>query len=167
MNNALTKLDIKKMQEELDYRKLTLMPEQIAEVQLARSHGDLSENFEYKAAKREKNRNESRIRFLENMIKTAVVIEDRSDADSVGLYDKVTIWLKEDEEEEVWQIVTTVRQDPLQGRISKESPAGRALLGKKVGDKVFVQVNKDFGYEVVVRSIEKGDDDGSAELNQF
>ena len=167
MHNELTAMDIQKMREELDYRRVTLRPQLLEEVKVARSFGDLSENFEYKAAKREKNRNESRIRFLENMIKTAVVIEDRSDADSVGLYDKVTIWLKEDEEEEVWQIVTTVRQDPLQGRISKESPAGRALLGKKVGDKVFVQVNKDFGYEVVVRSIEKGDDDGSAELNQF
>ena len=167
MHNELTQIDLDKMRQELDYRRITLRPQLLEEVKVARGFGDLSENFEYKAAKREKNRNESRIRFLENMIKTAVVIEDRSDADSVGLYDKVTIWLKEDEEEEVWQIVTTVRQDPLQGRISKESPAGRALLGKKVGDKVFVQVNKDFGYEVVVRSIEKGDDDGSAELNQF
>lgn len=167
MHNELTQIDLDKMRQELDYRRIELRPKLLEEVKVARGFGDLSENFEYKAAKREKNRNESRIRFLENMIKTAVVIEDRSDADSVGLYDKVTIWLKEDEEEEVWQIVTTVRQDPLQGRISKESPAGRALLGKKVGDKVFVQVNKDFGYEVVVRSIEKGDDDGSAELNQF
>ena len=167
MHNELTQIDLDKMRQELDYRRIELRPKLLEEVKVARGFGDLSENFEYKAAKREKNRNESRIRFLENMIKTAVVIEDRSDADSVGLYDKVTIWLKEDEEEEVWQIVTTVRQDPLQGRISKESPAGKALLGKKVGDKVFIQVNKDFGYEVVVRSIEKGDDDGSAELNQF
>ena len=167
MNNELTQIDLDKMRQELDYRRIELRPKLLEEVKVARGFGDLSENFEYKAAKREKNRNESRIRFLENMIKTAVVIEDRSDADSVGLYDKVTIWLKEDEEEEVWQIVTTVRQDPLQGRISKESPAGRALLGKKVGDKVFVQVNKDFGYEVAVRSIEKGHDDGSVELNQF
>ena len=167
MHNELTQIDLDKMRQELDYRRITLRPQLLEEVKVARGFGDLSENFEYKAAKREKNRNESRIRFLENMIKTAVVIEDKSGADSIGLYDKVTIWLEEDEEEEVWQIVTTVRQDPLQGRISKESPAGKALLGKKVGDKVFVQVNKDFGYEVVVRSIEKGDDDGSAELNQF
>ena len=167
MHNELTQIDLDKMKQELDYRRIELRPQLLEEVKVARGFGDLSENFEYKAAKREKNRNESRIRFLENMIKTAVVIEDRSDADSVGLYDKVTIWLKEDEEEEVWQIVTTVRQDPLQGRISKESPAGKALLGKKVGDKVFIQVNKDFGYEVAVRSIEKGHDDGSVELNQF
>ena len=167
MHNELTKIDLEKMQQELDYRRITLRPQLLEEVKEARAFGDLSENFEYKAAKREKNRNDSRIRFLENMIKTARVYEDKSDAGTIGLYDKVTLWLPEDEEEEVWQIVTTVRQDPLHGLISKESPAGRALLGKSAGDTVFIQVNKDFGYEVVVRSIEKGQDDGSARLNEF
>ena len=167
MHNELTKIDLEKMQQELDYRRITLRPQLLEEVKVARAFGDLSENFEYKAAKREKNRNDSRIRFLENMIKTARVYEDRSDANTIGLYDKVTLWLPEDEEEEVWQIVTTVRQDPLRGLISKESPAGRALLGKSAGDTVFIQVNKDFGYEVVVRAIEKGQDDGSAQLNEF
>ena len=167
MHNELTKIDLEKMQQELDYRRITLRPQLLEEVKVARAFGDLSENFEYKAAKREKNRNDSRIRFLENMIKTARVYEDKSDAGTIGLYDKVTLWLPEDEEEEVWQIVTTVRQDPLQGLISKESPAGRALLGKSAGDTVFIQVNKDFGYEVVVRSIEKGQDDGSVRLNEF
>ena len=167
MYDELTQVDIDKMKAEIDYRMTVLRPKLIEDVKTAREWGDLSENFEYKAAKREKNRNESRIRFLENMIRTARVYEDKSDADSIGLYDKVTLWLPEDEEEEVWQIVTTVRQDPLNGLISKESPAGKALLGKKVGDKVYIQVNKDFGYEVVVRAIEKGVDDGSAELNEF
>ena len=167
MHNELTQIDLDKMKQELDYRRIELRPQLLEEVKIARGFGDLSENFEYKAAKREKNRNESRIRFLENMIRTARVYEDKSDADSIGLYDKVTLWLPEDEEEEVWQIVTTVRQDPLNGLISKESPAGKALLGKKVGDKVYIQVNKDFGYEVAVRAIEKGVDDGSAELNEF
>jgi len=167
MHNELTRIDLEKMRQELDYRRITLRPQLLEEVKVARSFGDLSENFEYKAAKREKNRNESRIRFLENMIKTAVVIEDKSDENTIGLYDKITLWLPEDEMEENWQIVTTVRQDPLQGRISKESPAGKALLGKKVGDAVFIQVNKDFGYDVIVRAIEKGQDDGSVELNEF
>ena len=167
MHNELTKIDLEKMQQELDYRRITLRPQLLEEVKVARGFGDLSENFEYKAAKREKNRNESRIRFLENMIKTAVVIEDKSDEHTIGLYDKITLWLPEDEEEEVWQIVTTVRQDPLRGLISKESPAGRALLGKREGDTVFIQVNKDFGYDVIVRAIEKGQDDGSAQLNEF
>lgn len=117
----------------------------------------MSENFEYKAAKREKNKNESRIRYLENMIKTARVIEIRSSPDAVGLYDKVTIYLEEDGEEESWQVVTTVRQDVLNGLISKESPMGAALLGKKVGERFYVQVNQDYGYYAVVRAISEGD----------
>ena len=134
---------------------------------MARSFGDLSENFEYKAAKRDKNKNESRIRFLENMIKTAVVIEDHSASNTVGLYDKVTVYLEEDGEEETWQVVTTVRQDVLHGLISKESPMGAALMGKRAGDRFWVQVNKDYGYYAVVRAIEKGQDDGSAQLNRY
>ena len=167
MHNELTKTDIKKMREELDYRRITLRPRLLEEVKVARGFGDLSENFEYKAAKQEKNKNESRIRYLENMIKTARVIEDHSDGDAVGLYDKVTIWLEEDDEEETWQVVTTVRQDVSHGLISKESPMGSALLGRKAGDRFYVQVNKDFGYWAVVRSIEKGRDDGSAALNSY
>ena len=168
MHNELTKTDIKKMREELDYRRITLRPQLLEEVKIARGFGDLSENFEYKAAKQEKNKNESRIRYLENMIKTARIIEDSSDNDTVGLYDKVTIWLEEDEEEEeTWQVVTTVRQNVSHGLISKESPMGSALMGRKVGDRFYVQVNKDFGYWAQVRSIVKGQDDGSAALNRF
>ena len=167
MHNELIKIDIQKMKEELDYRRITLRPQLLEEVKVARSFGDLSENFEYKAAKQEKNKNESRIRYLENMIKTARVYEDHSAADAVGLYDKVTIYLEEDDEEETWQVVTTVRQDVLHGLISKESPMGSALLGKKVGERFFVQVNKEFGYWAVVRRIEKGTDDGSAALNRY
>ena len=167
MHNELTKIDLQKMQEELNYRRVTLRPQLLEEVKVARSFGDLSENFEYKAAKQEKNKNKSRIRYLENMIKTARVIEDHSDSSTVGLYDRVTIWLEDDEEEETWQVVTTVRQDVSHGLISKESPMGSALLGKKAGDRFLVQVNKDYGYWAVVRSIEKGSDDGSAELNRY
>ena len=167
MHNELTRIDLQKMREELDYRRITLRPKLLEEVKTARGFGDLSENFEYKAAKQEKNKNESRIRYLENMIKTAKVIEDHSDNHTVGLYDKVTIFLEEDGEEETWQVVTTVRQDVSRGLISKESPMGSALLGRKAGDRFLVQVNKDYGYWAVVRSIEKGRDDGSAELNRF
>ena len=167
MHNELTKIDLRKMQEELDYRRITLRPQLLEQVKEARSFGDLSENFEYKAAKRDKNKNESRIRYLVNMIKTAVVIEDRSSADTVGLYDKVTVYLEEDAEEETWQIVTTVRQDALHGLISKESPAGAALMGHKAGDRVHIQVSPEYGYDAVIRSIEKGHDDGSVELNRY
>lgn len=167
MHDELTKTDIKKMREELDYRRITLRPKLLEEVKVARGFGDLSENFEYKAAKQEKNKNESRIRYLENMIKTARVIDGASPADAVGLYDKVTVYLEDDDEEETWQVVTTVRQDVLNGRISKESPMGSALLGKKAGERFYVQVNPEYGYYAVVRSIEKGRDDGSAALNSY
>ena len=167
MHNELTKMDLKKMQEELDYRRITLRPQLLEEVKVARSFGDLSENFEYKAAKRDKNKNESRIRFLENMIKTAVVISDESGSDQVGLYDKVTVYMEDDDEEEVYQIVTTMRQDALKGLISKESPVGRCLLGRRVGDRVHIQVNENYGYDAVIRAIEKGSDDGEIPLNRY
>lgn len=163
----LTKKDLEKIRQELDHRRIELRPQLLEAVKEARAFGDLSENFEYKAAKQENNRNESRIRYLENMIKTAVIIEDRSGADTAGLYDKVTIWVEDEEEEETWQVVTTVRQDINRGRISKESPVGAALLGTRVGDRVRIQVNKEFGYFVQIRAIEKQEDDGSAELNAY
>ena len=165
MGERLTKSDVEKIQAEIDHRKLVERKELIEAVKEARSHGDLSENFEYKAAKKEKNRNDSRCRYLENMIKTARVIEDHSTADTVGLYDKVTVFLEDDGEEETWQVVTTVRQDVLHGLISKESPLGRALLGRKVGERFHIQVNDKYGYDAVVKAIEKGADDGSVPLN--
>ena len=167
MHNELTRQDLKMMQEELDHRRIELRPKLLEEVKIARGFGDLSENFEYKAAKQEKNKNERRIRFLENMIRTAVVVDDRSDDDSVGLYDKVTVFLEDEGDTEVWQIVTTMRQDALHGRMSMESPMGKALLGKKVGERFYIQVNDQYGYYAVVQKIEKGQDDGSAPLNQF
>ena len=127
MHNELTKKDIELMRRELDYRRTVLRPQLIEDVQTARAFGDLSENFEYKAAKRDKNRNDSRCRYLENMIKTAVVISDQSKEGAVGLYDKVTFYVEEDDEELTCQIVTTMRQDALKGLISKESPVGREI----------------------------------------
>ncbi len=167
MHDELTRQDLKLMQEELEHRRSVLRPKLLEDVKTARAFGDLSENFEYKAAKREKNRNESRIRFLENMIKTAVVIGDNAGADQVGLYDKVTVYMEDDNETEVFQIVTTVRQDPLRGLISKESPVGRCLLGKRVGDRVHIQVSESYGYDAVVQAIEKGTDSGEVPLNRF
>lgn len=167
MHNELTKGDLKKMQEELDYRRITLRPKLLEEVKTARAFGDLSENFEYKAAKQEKNRNESRIRFLENMIRTAVVVKEESANGGIGLYDKITLYIEEDDEEETFQIVTTMRQDVLSGLVSRESPVGKALLGKKVGDTVHIQVNDSFGYDAVIRSVEKGHDDGSIPISGY
>ncbi len=170
MHNELTRGDIKKMKEELDYRRITLRPKLLEEVQTARAFGDLSENFEYKAAKQEKNRNESRIRYLENMIKTAVIIDDDTGATrdgGIGLYDKVTVYMEDDDEEETFQIVTTMRQDALAGLVSKESPVGKTLLGHKVGDTVHIQVNERFGYDAVIRRVEKGTDDGSIPISSY
>ena len=167
MHNELTKKDIQMMREELDYRRIQLRPQLLEAVKEARAFGDLSENFEYKAAKQEKNRNESRIRFLENMIKTAVVLPEPEESDGVALYDKVTVFLEDEGDTEVYQVVTTMRQDALHGLISKESPLGKALLGRRVGEKFHIQVNDKYGYDAVVKAIEKGADDGSVPLNQF
>ena len=167
MNNELTREDIKKMQEELDYRRLELMPGLIEEVKRTRAFGDLSENFEYKAAKQAQNKNRSRIRYLEGMIKSAKVIADNSGADEVGLFDKVEIYIPEDDETQVIQVVTTVRCDPRQGLISRESPFGRSVLGRRVGDSFRVQVNDNYSYEAVIKSITKMKDDGSAPLMGF
>ena len=167
MHDELTKIDLEKMQAELDERRLKLMPELIEEVKRTRAFGDLSENYEYKAAKQAQNRNKSRIRYLEKMIESARIIEDNSAEDEVGLYDRVEIWMEEDEELNTVQVVTTVRCDPLNGLISKESPLGEQLLGRKVGDRFTVQVNANYSYTAVVRSITKGEDDGSAQLLQY
>ena len=167
MHDELTKKDLEKMRSELEERRTKLMPELIEEVKRTRAFGDLSENYEYKAAKQAQNRNKSRIRYLEKMIESARVYEDRSGADEVGLYDSVELYMEEDDEVNTVQVVTTVRCDPLSGRISKESPLGQLLLGKKVGDRFTVRVNENYSYTAVVRSITKGEDDGSAALLQY
>ena len=167
MHNELTEKDIELMRQELEYRQNVLRPQLIEDVQTARAFGDLSENFEYKAAKRDKNRNDSRCRYLENMIKTAVVISDQSEEGVVGLYDKVTFYVEEDNETVTCQIVTTMRQNALENLISKESPVGRAVLGRKVGDRVTIQVNDNYSYDVVIQAIEPGEDTGEAPLVSF
>lgn len=168
MNDELTRKDIDKMKEELTYRRDKLMPELIEEVKRTRAFGDLSENFEYKEAKRQKNRNGSRIRYLENMIRSAHIIDSGSREENVvGLYDKVTVYMPDDDETQVIQVVTTVRTDPLNGLISRESPFGKAVLGKRTGDRVLVQVNDHCSYEVEIRSVEKSEDDGSAPILQY
>lgn len=167
MHDELTKTDLEKMQAELDERRLKLMPELIEEVKRTRAFGDLSENYEYKAAKQAQNRNRSRIRYLERMIASARVIEDRSAADEVGLYDRVEVRMEATGQTQTLRVVTTVRTDPLHGLVSKESPLGMALLGRRVGDTATVQVNEGFSYGITVLSLEKGQDDGSAALLQY
>lgn len=167
MFDELTKVDIAKMQEELEYRICTVRPKILEEVKFTRSFGDLSENAEYHAAKRERGKNESRIRYLRNMLKTAILIEDNSKSDEIGLFDTVTFYVEEDDCEESVRIVTTLRQNSMQGLISKESPMGSAILGKKVGDRVNIKVNDNYNYFIVIRKIEKGEDDSSLEIRKF
>lgn len=155
MYDNLTMKDIKKMEEEIEYRKLVVRKEALEAVKEARAHGDLSENFEYKAAKQDKNRNESRIRYLEKMIKTARIISEHSSPDEVGLNDRVEVYIPDDDETEHYKLVTTVRGNSLQGLISIDSPLGKALKGRKVGDRVEVQVNDKFSYQAEIRSIDK------------
>ena len=167
MNNQLTEKDIKKMEEEIEYRKLVVRKQAIEAVKEARAQGDLSENFEYYAAKKDKNKNESRIRYLERMIKTAEIVSDDSSEDEVGLNNTVEVYFEEDDEVEKFKLTTTVRGNSLEGRISIESPIGKAILGHKVGDRVFVKVNDDYGYYVEIRSIENIVDDGTDKLRSF
>ena len=167
MYDDLTASDIKKIEEEIEYRKLVVRPKAIEAVKEARAHGDLSENFEYHAAKKDKNQNESRIRYLERMIKTARVIEDKSTEDEVGLNKKVTVYIEEDDEEETYKIMTTLRSNSLKDRISIDSPLGKALLGHKVGDKVTITTDSGYSYEVEIRAIENvGEEDGD-EIRKF
>lgn len=158
MYDQLTENDIKKIKEEIEYRKLVVRKEAIEAVKEARAHGDLSENFEYHAAKKDKNKNESRIRYLERMIKTAQIVSDASNEDEVGINNTVAVYIEDDDETEEYKLVTTVRGNSIQGRISIDSPLGKAILGKKVGERVFVQVNDSFGYYVVIKSVKNTDD---------
>lgn len=167
MYDELTKVDIEKMQAELDHRRIELRPKLIEDVQTARAFGDLSENYEYKVAKQEKNRNESRIRYLERMIATAKVIDVKEKDGAVGLFSKVTLYNEKLKKEQNIQLVTTLRQNALKGLISKESPVGKAIMGKKVGDRVEIVVSPEVKYTVEIRSVEKGEDDSSLEISSY
>ena len=166
LHEQLTENDVKKIQEESEYRKLTVRKNAIEAVKEARAHGDLSENFEYHAAKKDKNMNESRIRYLERMLKNAEIVSDQSKSDEVGINNTVTLYMEDDDEEETYKIVTSIRGNSMKGHISTESPMGKALLGHKVGERVYIKVNENFGYYAVIRKIENTDDGGD-EIRKF
>jgi len=167
MRNQLTRSDIRKMEEEIEHRKLVVRKEAIEAVKEARAQGDLSENFEYYAAKKYKNQNESRIRYLERMIKTAEVFEDTSSEDEVGMNNTVEVYFEEDDEVETYRMVTTVRENSLKGLISVESLIGQSIYGKKAGDRVKVKVNENYEYYVVIRSITKTEDESEDRIRSF
>ena len=167
MRDRLTPQDVEKIQQEIDHRKLVVRKEAIEAVKEARAQGDLSENFEYYAAKREKNQNESRIRYLERVLKTAEIITDHSGEDEVGLDNTVTLYVEEDDVEETYRLVTSIRGNSLEGLISTESPIGKAIMGHKVGDRVLVQVNDQYGYYVEIRKIEKTRDESGDRIRSY
>ncbi|MBE6927535.1 MAG: transcription elongation factor GreA [Ruminococcaceae bacterium] len=169
MYDKLTRKDIELMEAELEDRRLNIRPKIIEEVKRTREYGDLSENYEYKAAKQAQRRNDSRMRYLQNMIKTAQIIDDapQGETDGVKMYDKVTLYLPEDDETMVIQVVSTVRVAPDAGFISMEAPLGKAVLGKKVGQTVMVHVNDSISYEVQIQAIEEAADDGTAPLLEY
>ena len=167
MHDELTRVDIEKMRQELEYRENELMPKILEDVKVARSFGDLSENFEYKAAKSEQRKNMSRIRYLKQMLSTAVVIDAGSSQDVAGLFDTVTLFMEDEQEEMIIRFVTTLRQNVLEGLISKESPLGAAVLGHRVGERLEVHVSDDYSYWVQIRSIVKGEDDDTLEISAY
>ncbi|MGN0277434.1 MAG: transcription elongation factor GreA [Hominisplanchenecus sp.] len=166
MREQLTENDVKKIQEEIEYRKLVVRKQAIEAVKEARAHGDLSENFEYHAAKKDKNSNESRIRYLERMLKNAEIVSDQSRADEVGINNTVTLYMEDDDEEETYKLVTSIRGNSMKGHISTESPMGKAILGHKVGERIYIKVSEDYGYYAVIRKIENTDDGGD-EIRKF
>ena len=167
MGEQLTKSDVEKIKEEIEYRKLVVRKKELEAVKEARAQGDLSENFEYKAAKQDKNRNESRIRYLEKMLKNAKIVSDESKDDEIGINNTVTVYFEDDDETEVYKLVTSVRGNSMQGLISIESPMGKAIRGHKVGDRVLVKTNGDDGYYVVIKDIDKTTDDTNDTLRKY
>ena len=167
MHDELTAVDLRKIKEEIEYRENTLMPQILKDVQTARAFGDLSENYEYKSAKQEQRRNMSRIRYLKQMLASAVVIDASSREDVAGLFDTLVIFLEDEQEEMTIRLVTTLRQNALEGLISKESPLGQAVMGHRAGDRVLVRVSEDYSYWCTIRSITKGEDDDSLDISRF
>lgn len=167
MGERLTKRDVKRIEDEIQHRKLVVRKEALEAVKEARAQGDLSENFEYTAAKREKNINESRIRYLERVLKNATIISEESAADCAGLNNTVSLYFEDDDETETFRLVTSIRGNSLQGKISVESPLGKAVLGHRAGDRIYVPVNETNGYYVILKSIKNTVDDGTDTIRRY
>lgn len=167
MGERLTENDVKKIQAEIEYRKLTVRKEAIEAVKEARVQGDLSENFEYYAAKKDKNKNESRIRYLERMLKTAEIVSEDSKADEAGMNNVIEVYFEDDDETETYKLVTSIRGNSLDNKISIESPLGKAILGHREGDRVWVKINERAGYYIVIKKILKNTDDTEDEIKSF
>ncbi|MCD8097142.1 MAG: transcription elongation factor GreA [Lachnospiraceae bacterium] len=167
MQEKLTKKDVEKIQAEIDHRKLVLRPQILDAVREARAQGDLSENFEYYAARRENGSNNSCIRYLERMLKNAVIVEDESASEEVGLNKSVTVYLEEDDAYKTYKIVTSIRANSRENRISIESPLGKALLHHREGDRVTVTVSSDYSYDVIIKEISDADEEENDNIRGF
>ena len=167
MKEQLTQSDVKKIKEEIEYRKLVVRKKELEAVKEARAQGDLSENFEYKAAKQDKNRNESRIRYLERMLKNARIISDASREDEAGINNTVELYFEDEGETDTIRLVTSVRGNSLEGLISIEAPLGKAVLGRREGDRVKVELSEGRGYYVVIKKIIKTSDDSEDQLRKY
>ena len=163
----ITRGGYEKLKAELDKLRNVDRNEVILAIQEARGHGDLSENFEYHAAKKDKNKNEGRIRYLERMLKTAQIVSDTSKEDEVGINNTVTVYFEEDEEEQVFRLVTSIRGNSMKNLISTESPIGKAILGHKAGDRVQIKVSDDYSYYAVIRKIENTPEDENDAIRGF
>ena len=167
MYNELSEVDIRKMQEEIDYRMRVVRPKCVEDVATAAAFGDRSENYEYKAAKQELRRCDSRLRYLRRMIATAKVVKSDAREGVAGLFDRVELFYEDEGDTETITLMTTLREDAMNGIISKESPLGRAVMGKRVGDRVLVKVSDDVQYYVRIKSIKKGTDDDSLPIHPY
>ena len=168
MHDRLTRSDIAKMEEEIERRKLVTRVELNRAIAEARAQGDLSENFEYHAARREKSQNESRIAYLEAMVQTAIVIDDTaSEGDEVAINKPVDVYFPDDDETETFRLVTTIRGNSLKGLISIDSPIGKAIIGHHEGETVHVMINENAGYDVVIKKVYAAADDSEDTIKGF
>jgi len=166
-SEQLTKTDVARIEAEIEHRRMVVRPAALKALKEARAMGDLSENFEYYAAKRDNNINNSRIRYLEKILRNAVVIEEEADESKVGMNNTVELLFEEDEEVETYRIVTSIRSDSRKGLISNESPLGSALMGHRVGDRIEVRVSDTDSYFVVIKSLEKTGESESDRIQSY
>ena len=167
MGQELTKSDVEKIQAEIDHRKLVLRPQITKEIAEAAAQGYRSENFEYYAAKKANRENNGRINYLERVLRFARIIDDSSKEDEVGLNNTVTLYFEDDDEEETYRIVTSIRGNSIHGLISNESPIGRAIMGHKVGDRCAVQMENGQSYDVIIRKIENTGEAADDQIKAF
>lgn len=167
-SEKLTKADVEKIQKEIDERKTELRPKILEDLKVARAQGDLSENFEYYAAKKANGENNSRIAYLEKMLREATIIEDGDDS-GVGVNSVVKVKFIDEGEESTWdedeyKVVTSIRSDSMKNRISIESPLGKALVGHKEGEIVKVVLENGSSYELKIIGVTKDDSDDDIKI---